>query len=433
MDRKTFYIIITISSLALLGIFFTQVYWVKESFHLKQEQFANSVRIALKGVANQMLNYELAQMDDNPIGGPVSGAHVLPDPHLLSESLLNFKIEEEFNCMRVGKDYAYAIIDLENGKVLLGKPRSYSRQLMTSSHQIPMTGFLHSDHIMLSAYFPKEGSMILLRMINWLLLSVLFSLMLLLSFYFTIYFLFKQKKLSEMKSDFINNMTHEFKTPLATISLASEMLMKKGIMEDPCKISRYAKVIFDENTRLQGQVEQILNISVLERGEFKLKYREVNIHELISHVVTNFTIITRDRKGTIHKRLNAHNHILWIDKIHIINVISNLLDNANKYSPEAPDILIETENYEEGIVISVEDKGIGISHEDQKNIFKNLYRVPTGNIHNVKGFGIGLFYVKTIVEAHGGHIKLHSEPQKGSRFDVFLPIISKSDSHEGTH
>lgn len=431
MEKKTAYVVILISSFALLGIFFTQIYWVRESFRLKEEQFANSVRIALKGVATQMLNYELVRMDTSHDSSFHTLALAFPDPHTISEALLDFKITEEFNCMQVGKDYAYGVIDLETGKILVGKSGEYDSKLLSSVHQIPMTGFLYSDHVMLSAYFHKQSSMLLMRMINWLVLSVVFALMLLLSFYFTIYFLIRQKKLSEMKSDFINNMTHEFKTPLATISLASEMLMKRNISEDPCKTGRYARIIFDENTRMQGQVEQILNISMLEKGEFQLKYREVNIHELISHVVSNFTIITRMRKGAIHKKLNASNHILWVDKIHIINVISNLLDNAEKYSPEAPDILIETENYEQGIVISVEDKGIGISVENQKLVFKNLYRVPTGNIHNVKGFGIGLFYVKTIVEAHGGHIKLSSALQKGSRFDVYLPIISKSESNEG--
>jgi two-component system, OmpR family, phosphate regulon sensor histidine kinase PhoR len=432
MERKTVYVIIIISSLGLLGIFFTQLYWVRESFRLKEEQFANSVRIALKGVANQMLIYELVRDESESDSGSHAQVPHLPDPRNISEALLDFKITEEFNCMHVGKDYSYGIINLETGKLLLGKYGKHEAELLSSPHRIPMTGFLHSDHMMLTAYFHNQSNMLLMRMINWLVLSLVFALLLVLSFYFTIFFLFRQKKLSEMKSDFINNMTHEFKTPLATISLASEMLMKKNVSEDPCKTGRYAKIIFEENARLQGQVEQILNISLLERGEFNLKLKEVNIHELISSVVANFTIITRERKGAIHRKLNASNHIASVDKMHFINVISNLLDNANKYSPEAPDITIETENYEDGIVISVEDKGIGISMENQKLIFKNLYRVPTGNIHNVKGFGIGLFYVKTIVEAHGGHIKLLSEPQKGSRFDVFLPIISKSDQNEGS-
>lgn len=426
MKRKIFYLVIIISSLALLGIFFTQVYWVRESFALKKEQFDNSVRIALKGVVNQMLNYELNK-SKKTIGDEKDGVDTpMPLAENISQSLLDFKITEEFNCMQVGKDYAYGIINQETGEIIKGRYKNFEEKLIHSDHQIPLTGFENSEHMVISAYFPNQGNMLLMRMINWLVLSVLFALLLILSFYFTVFFLFRQKRLSEMKSDFINNMTHEFKTPLATISLASEMLMKKNINEDSCKTGRYARIIFDENARLQVQVEQILNISLLERGEFKIRRRDVDLHEIITKISGNFSIIVKDRKGSLKKDLQATSSTLRLDRAHIANVIANLLDNANKYSPATPDIRISTRNTKDGVVISVEDKGIGISAENQKLIFKNLYRVPTGNIHNVKGFGIGLFYVKTIIEAHGGTIKLWSEPQKGSRFDVYLPFVSKS-------
>jgi two-component system phosphate regulon sensor histidine kinase PhoR len=431
MKRKMVQIIIIGSSLALLGIVFTQVYWVKESFNLKEEQFANSVRIALKGVANQMLNYEMARLKNTPIADSMTNTLKLPEVASISAGLLDFKISEEFNCMHVGKDYAYGIIDTEQDKIIMGKYATYDEKLIYSEHNIPMTGFQEPDRYQLAAFFPNQSNLLLMRMINWLVLSVIFALLLILSFYFTIYFLFRQKRLSEMKSDFINNMTHEFKTPLATISLASEMLMKKNVNQDSCKTNRYARIIFEENSRLQVQVEQILNISSLERGEFKLKPQETDIHELISKVTNNFKLIIHERKGTLKKDLKATNPSIILDSMHISNVLSNLLDNANKYSPDPPEITVRTWNTDEGIMISVEDKGIGISHENQKQIFKNLYRVPTGNIHNVKGFGIGLFYVKTIVEAHGGEIKINSEPSVGSRFDVYLPFVSKSVYDEG--
>ena len=429
MRKKMVTFIILVSSMALLGIFFTQVYWVKESFDLKKEQFANSVRIALKGVANQMLNYELSNLKKEP--GAPDTLQRLPLAESINPGLLDFKITEEFKCMQVGKNYAYCILDRNTGNIITGRYRGYEEELKTSPHSIAMTGFGDSDHVMLAAYFPNQSNMLLMRMINWLMLSVLFALLLILSFYFTVFFLFRQKRLSEMKSDFINNMTHEFKTPLATISLASEMLMKKNISDDAGRTNRYARIIYEENTRLQVQVEQILNISSLERGEFKLKPADTNIHELISKVTGNFSLIIRDREGQLVEYLEAENPMLVIDRMHIANVLTNLLDNANKYSPKSPEITIRTSNTHEGIQISVEDKGIGISHENQRHIFKNLYRVPTGNIHNVKGFGIGLFYVKTMVEAHGGKIKLWSEPGKGSRFDVYLPYVSKSVYDEG--
>jgi two-component system phosphate regulon sensor histidine kinase PhoR len=429
MKRKMVYVIIVVSTLALLGIFVTQFYWVKESYKLKQEQFENSVRIALKGVVNQMLNYELAQQKKLP--DSISQYLDLPLAADINSGLLDFKITEEFNCMNVGSDYSYGLFSREDSTIIMGSYKGYEQELVNSEHQIPMIGFKDFDNVVLSAYFPNQGNMLLMRMINWLMLSILFSLLLILSFYFTVYFLFRQKRLSEMKSDFINNMTHEFKTPLATISLSSEMLMQKNVNADPCKTGRYARIIFDENTRLQNQVEQILNISSLERGEFKLSHVETDMHELIRKVSANFNLTITKRNGILTKDLHASSSIMMVDKMHITNVLNNLLDNANKYSPDKPQISISTRDAEKGMIISVEDKGIGISHDNQRHIFKNLYRVPTGNIHDVKGFGIGLFYVKTIIEAHGGEIKLWSEPSVGTRFDVYLPFITKPAYDEG--
>ena len=239
-----------------------------------------------------------------------------------------------------------------------------------------------------------------------------------------------------MKSDFINNMTHEFKTPIATISLASEMLMKQNIQEDPARTRRYARIIYDENTRLQNHVEQVLSVSLLERGQFSLKKREINVHDVISEAVENFSITIKERDGDIKTHFCATNFMIYADREHLTNVITNLLDNANKYSSGKPWIRIGTQSTDDGLIITVEDRGIGISLENQQLIFRKLYRVPTGNLYNVKGFGIGLYYVKTIVEAHGGHIILKSELNKGSRFDVYLPYnifkSSKKDEYDQT-
>jgi two-component system phosphate regulon sensor histidine kinase PhoR len=315
---------------------------------------------------------------------------------------------------------------LRDSSIVTGVYESYAKELIYSPHQVSMVGFFDSDHYVLSAYFPDERSLILMRMVNWIILSVIFAIILIIGFPYSLHIFNRQKKVSAMKSDFINNMTHEFKTPIATISLASEMLMKKPIQDDPAKTMRYAKIIFDENTRLQNHVEQILSVSLLERGQFRLKKREIDVHEIINEVVENFGLTIKERNGEIKTHYCANKFNILADKEHLVNVITNLLDNANKYSPGPPWIRIGTQNTDYGLVISVEDRGTGISLENQQQIFKQLYRVPTGNIYNVKGFGIGLYYVKTIVEAHGGHINLKSELNKGSRFDVFLPFDFKS-------
>jgi two-component system phosphate regulon sensor histidine kinase PhoR len=220
-------------------------------------------------------------------------------------------------------------------------------------------------------------------------------------------------------------MTHEFKTPIATISIASEMLLKPDVNEFPYKTKRYANVIFDENTRLQKQVEQILQLSVLERGDFKLKLKEIDIHRLIRQQVKHFTINIQKRGGMITTELKAEDHHLMLDATHISNIISNLIDNAVKYSSERPEVIVKTHIKHGKIIISIADNGIGISPENQKYIFNKLYRVPTGNLHDVKGFGLGLYYVRTMVEALDGEIKLISETNKGSTFILEFPLNNK--------
>jgi two-component system phosphate regulon sensor histidine kinase PhoR len=433
MKKNLFQLIILINSIALLGIFFTQIYYVREAYNLMEEQFAGSVRIALKGVSDQMLNFELQKQGKNPSVNPENSADNLPDVHNLNLNLLNFKISEEFGCMQLGKKYEFAIIDLRDHSIVTGIYNRYGQELISSHHQVSMIGFSDSEYYVLSTYFPDERNLILMRMVYWIILSVVFAIILIIGFPYSLYIFNRQKKVSGMKSDFINNMTHEFKTPIATISLASEMLMKKSIQDDPAKTQRYAKIIFDENTRLQNHVEQILSVSLLERGQFRLKKREIDVHEIITEVVENFGLTVKERNGEIKTHYCASKFNIYADKVHLTNVITNLLDNANKYSPEAPWIRIGTQSTDNGLIITVEDRGIGISLENQQQIFKKLYRVPTGNIYNVQGFGIGLYYVKTIVEAHGGHINLKSELNKGSRFDVYLPFIFKSPKDYDQH
>jgi len=433
MKKNLFQLIILINSIALIGIFFTQIYFVREAYHQIDEQFTGSVRIALKGVSDQMLNFELKEERKMGLTSPVISSDNLPDIHDLNPNLLDFKITEEFNCMQIAKGYEYAVIDLHDRSIVMGNNNRYGKELINSHHQVPMIGFADSENYILCAYFPDERNIILMRIVNWIIFSVIFAMMLIVGFPLSLYVFYRQKRVSEMKSDFINNMTHEFKTPIATISLASEMLMKKSVTDNPARTLQYAKIIFDENTRLQNHVEQILSVSLLERGQFRLKKRDIDVHEVINELVDNFSIAVKERNGEIKTHYCADKFHLQADKVHLTNVISNLLDNANKYSPGPPHIRIGTQNTHNGLTISVEDRGIGISLDHQEQIFKKLYRVPTGNLYNVKGFGIGLYYVKTIVEAHGGHINLKSELNKGSRFDVFLPFVYKSLKDDVNH
>lgn len=225
-----------------------------------------------------------------------------------------------------------------------------------------------------------------------------------------------------MKTDFVNNMTHEFKTPIATVSFTSEMLQKENIRTNPEKVAGYADIIFTESQRLKNQVDQVLQVAILDKKDYSLKLQPVDVHQLINQVVERFEIVVSERNGHIMKRLNAAGNIITADAQHITNVLNNLFDNANKYSPEKPEITISTHSDRKGIMITVDDCGIGMSDRDTREIFKKFHRVSTGNLHDVKGFGIGLFYVKTIIEAHGGWIDVKSKPGKGSTFLVWVPF-----------
>lgn len=246
--------------------------------------------------------------------------------------------------------------------------------------------------------------------------------MIALTFGYSVRTIMKQKKLSEMKSDFINNMTHELKTPIATISLASEALNDKDIQQLPDMRDRYLKVISDENGRLAEQVERVLNMAAMDKRDFNLKEEVLDIHELIASAVEKTSLQVEKRSGTIKTILEANHSNVSVDRTHMTNIVQNLLDNANKYSPESPNISIRTFDNMDRISISVQDHGIGMSQEAQRHIFEKFYRVSTGNIHNVKGFGLGLAYVKTMVEAQGGAIKVESELNKGSKFIISLPL-----------
>jgi two-component system phosphate regulon sensor histidine kinase PhoR len=274
----------------------------------------------------------------------------------------------------------------------------------------------------LALFFPDQNRYLLQSVGLPLASSVLLALLIIFLFGYVIYAIIRQKKVSEIKNDFINNMTHEFKTPISTVALACEALQDQEIQKNRSFVNKYIQVIRDENKRLGHQVEKVLQMATLDKKEFKLKYEEVNIHQIIEKALGNIELQISQREGAITKRLIASNHIIVSDELHLTNVIYNLLDNANKYSFDKPEISIQTEDHHQGVLIRISDKGIGMTSIEIDKIFEKFYRVPTGNLHDVKGFGLGLTYVKTIITSLGGHIKVKSEPGNGSTFEIILPL-----------
>ena len=425
MRKEIFRFIIIIASISMLGIMITQLYWVKKAVDFKEEQFNNGVRIAMKTVVNQLLNDHtdstLMMMQENP------NQYVLRTKitEIVQEKTLHEFLVKELDCMFVQNKHEYGIYDKNTGVFLMGTFDQYKEEIMASQHNVSLSCLCDSDQYYLGVYFPNQTSTILLNMSGWLLLSFIFIVIVIISFWYTVVSMFKQKRLSEMKTDFVNNMTHELKTPISTISLASEMLLRSNVFESAEKTQKYAHIIYDENARLENQVERVLQISILDKGDMKVRPKEIDLHKIIQKVVDHFKLGLKKKNGKIKIDLNADNSIIVADRVHIVNIISNLLDNAKKYTVAKPEIEILSKNVKDGILICIKDNGIGISSDHQKLIFKKLFRVPTGNLHDVKGFGIGLYYVKTMIEAHGGHIRIKSELGKGSTFEIYLPFDRK--------
>lgn len=325
------------------------------------------------------------------------------------------KLKYEYSVVKDGISIVYKSDKFDSNT----KSKIFTGQLF------PKDVFAKDNYLVI--YFPDERNYILKSTGFIAFTSIFLTLIIIFGFSLSIHIMFKQKRISQIKNDFVNNMTHELKTPISTISLASQLLKDKSVPIENKNIDYISGIIEDESKRLSYQVEKVLKTALFEQGHIKLKLRELDLHDLIENVVHNFEIQVKNRNGVIEKNLEATKSIARIDEVHFTNIIFNLLDNAVKYSKEEPEILIATRDNNSGIYITVADKGIGIKKQDQKKIFDQFYRVSTGNVHDVKGFGLGLNYVKKMVEEHGGQITLDSEFKKGTTFKIFIPTNHIND------
>lgn len=340
----------------------------------------------------------------------------------LDSSRLDSLIKLELKNRGIDVNVNYGVLNGKSGALILNRSTIPQEELLKSKYKVILfPNDIGSKPDFLILHFPSTISYVLESM--WLMLagSAAFTLTILFSFAYTIQVIFRQKKLSDIKSDFINNMTHEFKTPIATISLAADAINNPKVQSDKTKMDYFTRIIKEENKRMNSQVENVLQMAQLEKGEMNLKISDLNLHAIIQNAVDLITIQVESNGGKIEQHLNASIPLLKGDQIHLSNVIFNLLDNANKYSREIPNIVISTYNNNNGIYVTVKDSGIGMHRDTIKKIFEKFYRVPTGNLHDIKGFGLGLSYVKAIVEQHKGKISVESEFGVGSTFEIYLP------------
>jgi len=340
----------------------------------------------------------------------------------LNNDEVNYALRRSFLFSGIETPFEFAVI--KDGKVQEGTfKKEDKKDFLASNYMVQLfPDNIIRQNLIVSVIFPERANYVLGSM-AWLLGgSMLFSLIIIATFALSLYFIIRQKKISEMKSDFLNNMTHEFKTPIATISLAADTITNPKVINDETSIRHFIGMIKKENSRMNKKVETILQIASLDKKEIAFKFENISLHSIIERAADTIEIQVHQKNGRINMKLNAEEPVIFGDREHLINLVNNLLDNALKYSPENPDITVETKNSGKGVILSVEDKGIGMSKSVQSKIFERFYRQSSGNVHDVKGFGLGLNYVRAIIDAHKGNVTVTSEPGKGSRFDVFLPF-----------
>jgi len=429
LKNRTIRWIIFIAAISLTGLVWLQIYWVRKAYQFSNDQFDSKVSLALMSVANQVNRFN---KDSTAVREPVtqvaSNYFIVQINGVVAPDHLQNLLAIEFNRYSIGMEFQFAIYDCFLDSIQwrsVVDPETGAKSSagnLPDPSSIPEIDFSGDSH-KFGVFFPAKDKFIVQQM-GIMMYSSVGVLIVILFFTYIVMVIFKQKRLSEMKTDFINNMTHEFKTPISTISVSSEALSKDSTLAKPERIKTYAQIIRDESERLKHQVDQILKIAMLESVKKKLKKSPFDLHELITEVADKMRIRFEKASCMAELHLDADDSNVFGDRDHLMNVLFNLTDNALKYSKENPYIRIRTFNRNRRIYVQVEDNGIGIPEEAQTHIFEKFYRVPTGNIHNVKGFGLGLNYVKEIIQSHGGRITLKSDPGVGTTFTFYLKTVA---------
>ena len=418
--QKRIRIVVIFGTISLIGLIITQIYWVQRAFSIHEKELDQSIQIALINVARDMAAFsEIKTPNSNPVVQLSANYFVVNINDKIDANVLEHFLSREFKRNGISLDYEYGIYDCVSDVMVYGNYITFDEK----NGKKNIIGDLpkYDDYIYyFGVGFPSKTSFLRGDYNNWL-FSTLILMIVILFFSLTLYIILKQKRLSEVQKDFINNMTHEFKTPISTIKVSSEVLSSPGILSDPSRVEKYVNIIKSENDRLQQQVDQVLRMADIETETSRLNKEEIEIHEILREIGEQMEARLVKLKGSISYDLSALDSKVYADKLHLKNVISNLIDNAIKYSPEKVEINIRTKNEAKGLVLEVEDKGIGISKDQQKRIFDKFYRVPKGNIHNVKGFGLGLNYVWNVVKNHHWKIDVESTINEGSKFILSIP------------
>lgn len=441
--KRVFPIIIVLISLSLTGIILIQINWFKNQLLIQQERFIDKVDKAGLDVAEDLSKHVMSggmklgarrpgfQLLPNDLSFNISRMPTISDRYTIGD--IQNKLVKAFN--KEGLEnlrFEFAVTSNSDDFVVEMQSEHFDKESADTTHfrrrVIPIIpesgsnfdGLLANEHLFI--IIPDFKSQVWQSLTWMIVFSILFTVIIIAAFYITVRTMLNQKKMSEIKSDFINNMTHEFKTPLATISLAVDALKNDKVINDKAKWQYFNNIIKDENKRMNKHVETILQAALMEKQEFRLNLVPVHIHEILAQIADNYQLQLQEKNGKIELLLNAANDTVTVDEVHFTNILSNLIDNAIKYSKENLVVKLVTHRTAKHFIIQVQDNGIGMSKETVKRIFEKFYRAHTGNIHNVKGFGLGMSYVKSVIDAHKGKIRVESMLGKGSTFTIEIPL-----------
>ncbi len=424
MRKRTVRLIILLALVSIIGITITQLYWVVTKYKQETEDFERKVESGLRKVAEDILKVKDKESKLHPttVRQLAGDYYVVNINDEINANVLEFYLKKDFFDLSIHSSFSYAIYDCEGDKIVYRSAlneQGEKIEVVVPRRDLPV---YEHDNYYFSVYFPDKKADIISGMGAWI-FSTIAVLIVLFSFVIIVYIVLRQERLSAIQKDFINNMTHEFKTPIATISISSDVLKNPNIIKTPERLASYATIIQEEALRLKNQVERVLQMAHLDRDDIKLKWEVVDAHEIIKKSIQNIQPTLHDKNAVINCTLSANNPNIMTDKLHLTNIIFNLLDNALKYSINAPEVRIVTSNLSKRFEIIIIDNGIGIADEQRKKIFDKFYRVPTGNLHDVKGFGLGLNYVKIMMKSLKGSVEVESEPGKGSKFILTFPSI----------
>ena len=455
--KKNFTIIFILISISLIGIIYIQWNWITTMVENKQEELRHKLVDVTTDVARDLIEYKQTALSGSELLRSRPGFNWRPSGQFLQEMMRPPMIAQTFSYEEIRDKLKKAFIyrglkdtkfefcifseigvntTMGSNTFELKSPNFFSAFTDTINNKQTMLPLVTSSSELtgpepfetLWIIIPDYKSVVMKQMRLMIFGMVFFTLIIITAFYVTVHTLLRQKKLSEIKNDFINNMTHEFKTPLATISLAVDAMRNEKVVHDRGKSEYFSNIIKEENKRMNKQVETILQAALIDRQELQLKLQPIHAHEVIRHVMDNFALQFQEINASVRLELGAQYDLMEADEVHFTNLISNLIDNAVKYSKDKLAIRINTHDSGKYLIIRIEDNGIGMNKETQRRIFEKFYRAHTGNVHNVKGFGLGLSYVKSVVDAHHGRIKVDSALSKGTAFTLEMPLIRQEQT-----